>query len=128
MTPIVGPLGLQADGQDVALIDCDVVDARGQRCPTDYDRVDFTCTGPAVWRGGYNSGIVDSTNNLYLYTELGINRVAVRSTLSPGAITVTASRAGLEPATTRLISRRVNLTDGISTFMPPRLLAPAKIR
>ena len=35
LTPITGPLGLQADGQDAALIDVEVVDARGQRCPTD---------------------------------------------------------------------------------------------
>jgi beta-galactosidase len=52
---------------------------KGLRCPTDAGRIDFTCTGPAIWRGGYNSGVVDSTNNLYLSTELGINRVAVRS-------------------------------------------------
>ena len=78
MTPITGPKGLQADGEDIALIDFEVVDAKGERCPTDYARVDFTCTGPAIWRGGYNSGIVNSTNNLYLNTECGINRVAVR--------------------------------------------------
>ena len=46
LTPIVGPKGLQADGEDVALIDVEVVDAKGQRCPTDDARVDFTCTGP----------------------------------------------------------------------------------
>lgn len=125
LTPRLGPLGLQADGQDVALIDCEVVDAAGQRCPTDYGRVDFTCSGPAVWRGGYNSGLVDSTNNLYLYTELGINRVAVRSTLDSGTITVTAQRAGLEPVSIRLASRRVDLVDGISTSMPPRLQVKA---
>lgn len=123
-TSIVGPLGLQADGQDVALIDCEVVDVRGQRCPTDYGRVDFVCTGPAVWRGGYNSGIVDSTNNLYLFTELGINRVALRSSLSSGTITVTASRVGLQSATIRLISQPIKLTDGISNFTSPRLPAP----
>jgi beta-galactosidase len=85
LTPIVGPKGLQADGEDVALIDFEVVDAKGQRCPTDDARVDFTCTGPAIWRGGYNSGKLDSTNNLYLNTECGINRVAVRSTLRSSA-------------------------------------------
>jgi beta-galactosidase len=121
LTPIVGPAGLQADGQDVALIDCEVMDAAGLRCPTDYARVDFTCNGPALWRGGYNSGIVDSTNNLYLYTELGINRVAVRSTTSPGRITVTANRPGLESASLDLISRPVHLDDGTAEWMPPRL-------
>jgi beta-galactosidase len=28
-------------------------------------RIDFTLTGPGIWRGGYNSGKIDSTNNLY---------------------------------------------------------------
>ena len=40
LTPIMGPDGLQADGQDAALIDVEVVDAKAQRCPTDDDRVD----------------------------------------------------------------------------------------
>ena len=52
LTPILGPKGLQADGEDVALIDFEVVDAKGQRCPTDDARVDFTCSGPGIWRGG----------------------------------------------------------------------------
>ena len=52
-------------------------------------------TGPAIWRGGYNSGNTNSVNNLYLDTECGINRVAIRSTLTPGTITLTATRDGL---------------------------------
>jgi beta-galactosidase len=57
---MVGPRGFEADGQDVALIDVEVLDAKGQRCPTDDARIDFAFTGPAVWRGGYNSGKTDS--------------------------------------------------------------------
>jgi beta-galactosidase len=96
--------GLQADGSDVALIDFEVVDTDGRLCPTDEARVDFKLTGPAIWRGGYNSGITNSINNLYLNTECGINRVAVRSTLEPGAITLTATRPGLESATVQIAS------------------------
>ncbi len=125
LTPIVGPDGLQADGEDVALIDVEVVDAKGQRCPTDDARVDFTCTGPGIWRGGYNSGKLDSTNNLYLNTELGINRVAVRSTLDAGTITVTAKREGLKPAEVTLASHPVKVVAGISTAMPKQLPVPA---
>ena len=88
---MVGPGGLQADGVDVALIDFEVVDAKGDRCPTDDARVDFAVTGPGIWRGGYNSGETNTTNNLYLKTECGINRVSVRSTYTAGPITVTAS-------------------------------------
>jgi len=126
LTPMVGPKGLQADGLDVALIDFEVVDAKGERCPTDDARVDFTCTGPAIWRGGYNSGKVDSTNNLYLNTELGINRVAVRSTLTPGTITVTASREGLKPAQVQIVANGVKVVDGLATFMPQHLKGPAE--
>ncbi|HWB32070.1 MAG TPA: DUF4982 domain-containing protein [Acidobacteriaceae bacterium] len=121
LTPIVGPTGLQANGEDIALIDVEVVDAKGQRYPTDDARIDFTCTGAGIWRGGYNSGKLDSTNNLYLNTECGINRVAVRSTLTAGAITVTARRNGLHPATLTLTSKPVTITNGLSTFIPPRL-------
>jgi beta-galactosidase len=125
LTPIVGPGGLQADGEDVALIDVEVVDAKGQRCPTDDARIDFTCAGPGIWRGGYNSGKVDSTDNLYLNTELGINRVSVRSTEQAGAIIVTASRAGLASATLKIVSSPVAVTGGISNFVPARLLEPS---
>jgi beta-galactosidase len=83
----------------------EVIDSRGQRVPTDDVRIDFTFDGPGTWRGGYNSGKVDSTNNLYLNTECGINRVAVRAGFSPGTITVTASRAGLKPGQVKLISK-----------------------
>jgi beta-galactosidase len=124
LTPILGPLGLQADGEDVALVDVEVVDARGQRCPTADVRIDFTCSGPAIWRGGYNSGILDSTNNLYLDTELGINRVSIRSTLSPGTITVTASHTGLESAQIQIAAKPVKLNHGIATWMPQHLQGP----
>ena len=105
LTPHTNPNGFQADGADVAFFDVEVVDARGRRCPTDEARVDFKMDGPAVWRGGYNSGIVNSVNNLYLDTECGINRVAIRSTTRPGAITLTTTRAGLEAASARIESR-----------------------
>ena len=108
LTPHIGPRGLQADGSDVAFFDVEVVDAKGRRCPTDEARVDFKLDGAAIWRGGYNSGKPNSVNNLWLDTECGINRVAIRSTLTPGVITLTASRNGLEPATVKLESRRVS--------------------
>jgi beta-galactosidase len=121
LTPIIGPAGFQADGGDVALIDVEVVDSDGNRCPTDEARVDFSVTGPAIWRGGYNSGKINSTNNLYLDTECGINRVAVRSTLVAGSITITASRPGLEPGLLQLESRQFIAKDGLTKALPQRL-------
>jgi len=113
LTPHVSPTGLQADGSDVALFDVEVVDAQGRRCPTDEARVDFKLTGPGIWRGGYNSGKTNSVNNLWLDTECGINRVAIRSTLTAGTITLTATRAGLAPATIQVESKPVAIQDGL---------------
>jgi beta-galactosidase len=121
LTPIVGPGGLAADGQDIAMIDFEAVDGKGERCPCDDARVDFTVTGPGVWRGGYNSGKTDSTNNLYLNTECGINRVSIRSGRQAGTITLTASREGLQSATVEIPVHSVQVTDGLATFMPQDL-------
>jgi beta-galactosidase len=76
--------------------------------------VDFAVAGPAVWRGGYNSGKIDSTNNLYLNTEGGINRLSVRSTLSPGTITVIASRSGLQSGQIKIVAKPVKIVDGLA--------------
>jgi beta-galactosidase len=113
LTLHVSPDGLQADGSDVAFFDVEAVDAQGRRCPTDEARVDFKLDGPAIWRGGYNSGKINSINNLWLDTECGINRVAIRSTLTPGMITLTATRTGLEPATVTIASQPVKMVDGL---------------
>jgi beta-galactosidase len=135
LTLHTAPGGLHADGVDVALIDFEVVDASGERCPTDDARVDFTwssvgrvvsATGPAIWRGGYNSGKTNSTNNLYLNTECGINRVAMRSTLLPGSFTVTAAREGLKPATITINTKPVAVNDGLTLEMPETLSPAAR--
>jgi beta-galactosidase len=124
LTVHTGPQGLQADGSDVALIDFEVVDAQGRRCPTDEARVDFAVSGPVIWRGGLNSAKLDSTNNLYLDTECGINRVAIRSTLTPGTITVTATREGLTPATVKIEAKPVEIVGGLQRTPPTTLQAP----
>jgi beta-galactosidase len=124
LTLHTGPQGLRADGSDVALVDFEVVDAQNRRCPTDEARVDFDITGPAVWRGGFNASKTNSTNNRFLDTECGINRVAIRSTLTPGTITLTAKRDGLAPGTLEIKSAPVQITDGLSREMPQQLPAP----
>lgn len=113
LTPTLGPSGLQADGADIAMFDVEVVDANGQHCPTDEARVDFAMSGPGIWRGGYNSGVVGSINQTNLLTEAGVNRVFVRSTLTPGTITVTATRDGLTSGTASVTSSAIPVVDGL---------------
>ncbi|MBB3209499.1 beta-galactosidase [Rhodopirellula rubra] len=119
LTPTTAPGGWRADGSDIALIDFEVVDAQGCRCPTDQARVDFDVSGPSVWRGGYNSGKEDSTNHFYLDTECGINRVSIRSKPQPGEVVITAHRKGLASATLRLQSKPVEIHRGIMNSLPP---------
>ena len=125
LTPIIGPSGkFYADGSDVAMFDVEVLDAKGNRCPTFEDSVDFTCSGEGVFLGGYNSGIRYSTNDKHLTSgyhfnvECGINRVFVRSTRKAGAFTLNVSRPGLASASQTITSTPVVIKDGLMTQTP----------
>jgi len=118
LTPVVGPDGLRADGADILLVDVEAVDARGERVPTFQQRVDFGVAGPGAWRGGYNSGKINSTNNTWLDLEAGINRVAIRAGRTAGAISVRARSEGLKSATATVTSRAVTIDGGLATVMP----------
>lgn len=121
LTPIVAPGGWRADGQDIALVDVEAVDANGERCPTFQQRVDFDTMGPGVWRGGYNSGKLDSINHPWLDLECGINRVAIRATRSAGTVTLHAKSTGLRDATLVLTSQAFAADDGMSTTAPAEM-------
>ncbi|MGB5418364.1 MAG: sugar-binding domain-containing protein [Algibacter sp.] len=118
VTPITGPKGWQADGSDIALIDVEVVDSEGRRYPLAKGRVDFTFEGDGIWRGGYNSGKPNSTNNLYLDIEAGINRVAVKSLLKAGSSKVTVRQSGLKSTSIELTSNPVKIKNGLTTQLP----------
>ncbi|MBI5422588.1 MAG: DUF4982 domain-containing protein [Opitutae bacterium] len=107
LTPISGPDGWRADGADIALLDVEAIDANGERVPTFQQRVEFAVDGPAGWRGGYNSGKLDSINHTFLDLEAGINRVALRSQPQAGRVTVRAASAGLATTSLTLESRAV---------------------
>jgi beta-galactosidase len=126
LTTTVGPNGLQADGADFAMFDVEVVDATGLRVPTygpttkpadnqptAEPKITFTVTGPGTWRGGVNVAMLNSTNNLYLYTECGINRVFIRSQQTAGDITLTADSPGLTSAKVTVTSKAVNVVNGL---------------
>jgi beta-galactosidase len=120
LTPILAPGGWRADGADIALVDVEVVDDQGRRCPTDQARVDFEITGPGIWRGGYNSGKEASVNHRYFDTECGINRASIRSTTQAGEVTLISRRDGLKPAILTLHSLPATATGGIAKSLPAR--------
>ncbi|NIJ29647.1 hypothetical protein FHT00_001594 [Sphingomonas insulae] len=128
LVPHTGPRGFVMDGADLALVDVEVVDARGRRVPTVNAMVTFTLDGPADWRGGIaqgdssgkprpaiavqaeaipgttpTAGTARDEDNYVLSKALpvegGINRVLLRAGKAPGAVRLTASTPGLAPVT-----------------------------
>lgn len=119
LTPHTAPSGLVANGADVALVDIEVVDAKGNRCPTALNLIRFNLEGPAEWRGGIAQGQVDnSILSQSLPVECGINRVILRSRPVAGTITLTATGEGLKSDAVEIISKSFEVNDGLATTMP----------
>ncbi len=113
--------GMHADGSDLALIQVEVVDAEGRRCPLDNRFIHWTLEGEGEWRGGI--GKSPDLDNYILATclpvEAGVSRVLVRSTTHPGTIRLRAQAKGMEDAVVEWTSHAVGKTgdDGISTYI-----------
>ena len=132
LSVIENPEGFKADGSDLAIIQVEVVDGEGRRCPLDNRMVSFSLDGEGEWRGGIalrsdsslvkssdgrkGGDILDSSDaknisdnyilSKTLPVECGINRVFVRSTTTPGNITLTAKADGLKDATISLETQK----------------------
>ncbi|MFT3867382.1 MAG: DUF4982 domain-containing protein [Nibricoccus sp.] len=114
LTARTAPTGLRADGADLALLEIEVIDAQGQRCPTALNLVDFKLDGPAEWRGGIAQGPNNYILAQSLPVECGVNRVLIRSTTNAGKITVSASSAGLKSTSIELLSKPLAVQGGLS--------------
>lgn len=115
---ITSPAGFRADGHDMALVKVEVIDAKGNRCPTALNTIRFTLDGAAEWRGGMAQGPDNFILSKELPVECGVNRVLVRSTTTAGKITLTATADGLNGATLALNTVPVNVENGLVKTMP----------
>ena len=122
LTAIQNPEGFHADGADMALIQVEVVDKDGKRCPLDNRTVQFTLNGHAEWRGGIAQGENNHILDTNLPVECGINRALIRSTTTAGKVTLTAQAKGLPSATLTLETVPVKVTGGLSTYLPQATL------
>jgi len=118
LTLHTSPQGFYADGADFILVDVEVVDARGQRCPTSNAMIHFTLDGPAEWRGGLAQGPDNYILSKDLPVECGVNRVIVRSTTQAGKVTVRAASEGLKGASVSVSSKSVRTENGLSERLP----------
>jgi beta-galactosidase len=116
-----GPGGLRADGADLALIEVEVVDAAGRRCPTALDMVSFDVTGPGEWRGGIAQGPDNFILARALPVEGGVNRVLMRSRTEAGSIAIAATAPGLKPARIVIESMAAAAEGVLAAFLPSYL-------
>jgi hypothetical protein len=121
-----------ANGSDAAFVVAQVEDAEGNLVPTAKDNVTFSVSGPATYMGGTQQLVADPSWTSYyqdafsqanstviqgvpyaffhspgdpeLNFEGGLQKIALRSTFTPGTVTVTASAPGLTSGSVTLNS------------------------
>jgi beta-galactosidase len=153
LTAISNPAGWKADGADVALVQVEVVDKQGRRCPLDDRLVSWKLKGAAEWRGGIapNKPYGIAANTIALKAKdlngdpkakedravvhlnhvlcdtlpvvCGVNRVMLRSLNEAGKVTLTATADGLPEASISLTTSPIEVENGLSTFRPSAHLA-----
>jgi len=97
---------IRADGQDLAFVEVDVVDAQGVLVPRANDEIDFSIDGPGTIAGVDNG---DATNH---ESYQGRSRSAfsgkalaiIRSTTTPGSVTVKATSGSLTASSTTILT------------------------
>ena len=138
LTAIENPEGFKADGADMALLQVEVLDRQGRRCPLDNRMIHFEVNGEVQWIGGIatrnnkeylkenekkDPSLLDSANKknssdnyvgLYdLPVECGVNRVLIKSTTNAGDINVSVCADGVRAAYLSLTTRQVNIENDL---------------
>ena len=102
LTTIENPQGIKADGADMVLVQVEVVDKQGRRCPLDNRMIHFSLWGEARWIGGIE------TDAMSLPVECGVNRVLLRTTTNAGEINLAVYADGVKPAYVSLNSKKTD--------------------
>ena len=102
LTTIENPQGIKADGADMVLVQVEVTDKQGRRCPLDNRMIHFSLWGEARWIGGIE------TDSMSLPVECGVNRVLLRTTTNAGEINLAVYADGVKPAYVSLNSKKTD--------------------
>ncbi|MBR1447347.1 MAG: DUF4982 domain-containing protein [Prevotella sp.] len=154
LTAIENPEGMKADGADMVLVQVEVVDRQGRRCPLDNRMVNFQLWGEARWIGGIatrdnsqfsfdkpkdpeakgEKALLDSSNKknvsdnyvgaMSLPVECGVNRILVRSTPTAGEIGLSVCADGVRPATLTVKTQAAPAAN----VLPGLTLKPSLVR
>jgi beta-galactosidase len=112
------PVDFIANGHDLALLEVEVVDAKGNRCPTALNMINYQLDGPAEWRGGMAMGPDNYILEKSFPVEGGVNRFLIRFTNTAGMVTITAKADGLKSAEVSLYTQPFKTENGLSKILP----------
>jgi hypothetical protein len=118
LSVIQSPKGWKADGADMVLLQVEVTDKDGRRCPLANDLIHFEVEGPAEWRGGIAQGKDNYVLSKELPVECGVNRALIRSLTTSGKVRVTAKAEGLQSAEITLNTLPFETKNGLSNYIP----------
>ncbi|MFG6687289.1 sugar-binding domain-containing protein [Mariniflexile sp. HNIBRBA6329] len=118
LTQHTSPTGFLANGADVALVDVEVVDKNGNRCPIDNSLIEFSLNGHATWLGGIAQGPDNYIGSKKLPVENGVNRIMIQSGLKAGEISISAKSNHLKSAKITLETQPSITKNGLSTQLP----------
>ncbi|HEX9601766.1 MAG TPA: beta-galactosidase, partial [Mariniflexile sp.] len=118
LTPHTSPTGFLANNADVALVDVEVVDKNGHRCPIDNSLIEFSLKGDATWLGGIAQGPDNYVLSKKLPVENGVNRIMIKSGLKADKISVIAKSNHLKSAKIVLETCPFITHNGLSTELP----------
>lgn len=117
LSTIERPGGTLANGNDLALVQVEVVDDKGNRCPTALNMIDFALEGEGIYVGGIAQGPDNYIGKSSLPVECGVNRIFVRATEKAGIIKVKASSEGLKNGAIEIKTIPMDIAK-LSTSMP----------
>ena len=148
LTAMENPEGWRADGADMALVEVEVTDRQGRRCPLDNRMVNFHVNGEVTFIGGIatrdskdflvddpnpDKKLLDSANKKNLSdnyvgreslpVECGVNRVLLRSTTTPGIVEIAVQADGVKPAYLTVYTKAPEANP-----MPSLTLRPSLVR
>lgn len=118
LSVIQSPKGWKADGADMVLLQVEVTDKDGRRCPLANDLIHFEVEGPAEWRGGIAQGKDNYILSKELPVECGVNRALIRSLTTSGKVRVTAKAEGFQSAEVTLNTLPFETKNGLSSYIP----------
>ncbi len=113
-TPSGTKFPLRANGSDAFIVNVRVVDKDGNWCLRADNLLYFDVSGEGVYKGSYNFYITEDEDMGYhapgdpeLRAEGGLMRTAVRTTFTPGPITVSVSSPGLRSGAVTVSSKKI---------------------